>query len=65
MAASLFWDINGIDNLVGMLSEDHTGITEAWRVWKAGLQGETPTEDELLQQRDSLRRIYGPLMVSP
>jgi hypothetical protein len=58
-------DINGLDNLRGMLAEDHYGITEAWRVWKVGLQGRTPSEAELLQQRNSLRNIYGPLMVSP
>ena len=58
-------DINGLDNLKGMLPEDHQGISEAWRMWKMGLQDRTPTEDELLPQRDSLRRIYGPLMVSP
>lgn len=48
-----------------MLHDDHTGISEAWRIWKAGLQGRTPNEAELLQQRNSLRKIYGPLMVSP
>lgn len=58
-------DINGLDNLVGMLSEDHAGITEAWRIWKVGLEGRIPSEAELLQQRDYLNQIYSPLMVYP
>lgn len=57
-------DINGLDNLVGMLPEDHAGISEAWRIWKVGLQGGMPSEAEILAQRDSLTRIYGALMVS-
>ena len=58
-------DINALDNLAGMLRGDHGGLTEAWRQWKVGLGGQAPTEEQLLAQRDSLSRMYGPLFRSP
>lgn len=58
-------EINDIGNLVGMINKDHQAISQAWRVWKVGLQGRTPAEGELLAQRDSLGRMYAPLMVFP
>jgi hypothetical protein len=58
-------DINELDNLAGMTPTDHTGISAAWRTWKRSLSGDTPSEQDLLLQRDYLNKIYGPLMERP
>lgn len=58
-------EINGLDNLAGIIPEDHAGITEAWRLWKVGLGDTIPSETDLLQQVDFLNQIYGPLMTPP
>ncbi|MDQ1444265.1 MAG: hypothetical protein QOI20_729 [Acidimicrobiaceae bacterium] len=55
-------DINAIDNLAGLTPSDHAKVSSAWQQFKAGLCGRTPTEDELLAQRDQVDEMYGHLM---
>ncbi|WP_432990263.1 hypothetical protein [Dactylosporangium sp. CA-233914] len=56
---------NRLANLVGMKPVDRSMVTEAWRVWKVGLNGATRTQAPLMPQALDVDMRYGHLMVFP
>jgi hypothetical protein len=56
---------NRLANLVGMRPGDHNLVTQAWNVWKQGLNGATPSQADIMRQALGVDRQFGHLMVFP
>jgi hypothetical protein len=50
---------NLAENLKPVDKYIHWQITEAWNAWKRSLGGRTPTPQELLEQADKIKKIFG------
>lgn len=56
---------NRISNLVGINSQSHTQVTQAWNAWIRSLNGRTPTQEEVMKQALRIDEAFSSQWVFP